>query len=167
MHVATIGNHREAMTQILQAGARIEEQRVDGWTPFLEATLLGHVKSVEFLIKAGAKVKAKNSKNETRLHLTTFSTEGTALTVVPPILAAGLETNAVNKYGHTTLFNASSTLKVDLVLMLLHHSSDETLVDTGGLTAFDSARHYCETPEEDQKRDRIQVVIVSAAIDLR
>ena len=81
------------------------EQRDEGSnTPLLIAALLDQPAAIEWMIKNGADVNAKNDKNNTALHL------ASSVKVVNSILAAGKIEFTANHYGETPILRAANML---------------------------------------------------------
>lgn len=73
---------------LLDAGADPNSGSEDGYTPLMSAAQTGDVSAVETLLKAGAKISAKNKTGQTAIDLAKQSHQSTAKTVVEILEAA-------------------------------------------------------------------------------
>ena len=59
----------EAVEMLLMAGASLNAQDSDGWTPLMRVTYNGKVDAVKTILEIGADYRKKNSKKETALDI--------------------------------------------------------------------------------------------------
>ena len=65
LHRACAGGHLECAKALLGAGADINKQANDGWTPLMYAAHFGLLEVVRELLKRGAKKDLKDNKGKT------------------------------------------------------------------------------------------------------
>lgn len=103
-------------------------------------------KMVDKLIKAGARLRAKNRRGAEPLHAAAFGSPGSprwdptaqAATIVS-LIEAGADPNAQNMDGATPLHRAVRTRCADAVRALLHHGADPAICNKNGSTAMQLA----------------------------
>lgn len=69
MHKACYFGHDHVVSYLLECGADVNPEDVEGDTPLHDAVGLGHTACVKLLLKAGADTKVSNKKKETPLEL--------------------------------------------------------------------------------------------------
>ena len=65
LHRACAGGHLECAKALLGAGADINKQKDDGWTPLMMAAIYGKIEVVRELLKRGAKKELKDKDGKT------------------------------------------------------------------------------------------------------
>jgi ankyrin repeat protein len=78
----------DALVALLAAGANVESQNGDGYTPLMCAVLANHPSTVTLLIRRGANVNAQGFRGETPLSLVKGGVESE---VAKQLLAAGAQ----------------------------------------------------------------------------
>jgi len=99
MHAAVISGNLEAIKQLIQSGADLNEKEpAGGSSPLISACVFNQIEIALELIKAGANLNFKNNEGSTPLHTAAFfcRTE-----VVKALLANGVDTSIRNNAGST------------------------------------------------------------------
>ena len=126
----------KAVTDCLQAGAKVNARDKDGVTPLQWAAFGSETPAVvKTLLAAGAKVNARDKYGQTPLYW------ASSPAVVKALLAAGANLNARSKYGQTPLHSASSPA---VVKALLAAGADLNARSKSGATPLHSASYDSE-----------------------
>lgn len=115
--------------QLLDLGVNPNVRGGAGWTALMMASWKGHLRVVESLLAAGAKVNAQNEDEMTAL-MVASETE-----VVELLLAEGAKVNAEDASGRTALMWASSQGHLEVVELLLNKGAELDARDRRGWTA--------------------------------
>ena len=105
---AAHGGHREAVEELISAGAELNTRRVmstAGWTDLHHAAYGGHREAVEELISTGAELNARSAFGRTPLHAAVLGNEPG---VAELLLAAGADVDAKGNDGETPLHVAAN-----------------------------------------------------------
>jgi hypothetical protein len=97
---------------------------------------------VKFLLAKGAHVNIKDNECNTPLHCVTqyIIDDNEALTIVGLLVAADVDINALNDYGHTPLFNAINSYILNFYLSNNPESKTATLIEIIKLLIASGAR---------------------------
>ena len=101
---------------LIEAGADVNLEDVDGNTPLSTAALKGQQKYMELLLTLGADVNGRNKNGGTPLMYAVCSEDDTC---AKALIEAGADVNIANKRGDTALSIAAATGNVKNLLMLL------------------------------------------------
>jgi len=116
----------KAVTYLLENGADVEAENVDGLRPIHCAVKRGNAKLVELLIQHGANVDAADVSDNRPLHHAVRH----GLDVVQLLVQRGAKLNVQNNYGQTPLHNAvESQIDVNVIMFLLSQDADVGLTD--------------------------------------
>ena len=85
---------------LIDAGADLDYQNVDGSTALLTAAVFGRTEAAKILIDAGTDVNIQNNEGATALHSAAFFCHEE---IVKALLAKGADKTLKNKYGQTAL----------------------------------------------------------------
>jgi ankyrin repeat protein len=101
LHTAAAGMYLEEAAQVLlDNGANINQQTLNGATPLLLAAQYGTIGVVRLLLNYGANINQPNHPGNTPLH---FATSERRLTIIALLLAYGANANLSNCDGYTPL----------------------------------------------------------------
>ena len=138
IHVAAAWSKFSHVTAIFEAGAPIDSQGPQGWTPLLFAASLGKTETVDGLLTRGASIEVKDAQGRSALHL---AAEGGHTDIVTLLLGKGCDRNLPEeKFGQTPLHLAALGGKGSTVECLLNNRADLTIQDKSGKTATQLAQ---------------------------
>ena len=129
LHWAAEGNHAEAASILLYAGARLDARtRIGAYTPLLVASRVGNAEVLEVLLEAGADVHYRTTTGEmTALH---FAAAAGNPRAVELLLDHGAEVDArEGGSDHTPLMVASANNRLEIVRLLIARGADVSLVN--------------------------------------
>jgi len=129
LHWAAEGNHAEAASILLYAGARLDARtRIGAYTPLLVASRVGNAEVLEVLLEAGADVHYRTTTGEmTALH---FAAAAGNPRAVELLLDHGAEVDArEGGSDHTPLMVASANNRLEVVRLLIARGADVSLVN--------------------------------------
>lgn len=136
--LASCGNF--AMIQHLKKlGANIDGQNKEGKSPLFRAAQSGHAEAVSLLIRAGANINAKNTKNE--ITAVMAATLGCREEVVKTLINAGADVNIQRKDPADTPLHVALWLGNEkIVKMLLEAGANVSAKDINGRTPLEIAK---------------------------
>ena len=105
-----------AVEQLLEAGAQIDVENLDGNTPLLIACSQGNVDIAEKLLLRGANVNKRNNKYKNCVHYAAIEGSGKCLRLV---LGWGADAFAKDFLGHSPLWYAVNSSHADVARQLL------------------------------------------------
>ena len=121
LHYLAVENKLSAVRALVEHGAEVNTINECGGTPLSEATSLGYVELVKFLLSVGAKLRIEGQK-EPILHEAVRS--GSA-ELVKLLLESGAEVNAANDIRETPLHLAAQDDKnLELARLLIQSGAD-------------------------------------------
>ncbi len=129
LHWAAEGNHAEAASILLYAGARLDARtRIGAYTPLLVASRVGNAEVLEVLLEAGADVHYRTTTGEmTALH---FASAAGSARAVELLLNHGAEVDArEGGSDHTPLMVAAANNRLEVVRLLIARGADVSLVN--------------------------------------
>jgi ankyrin repeat protein len=106
-------------TKLIEAGARVNDRDIDGYTPLMRAIESDNLALASTLIAAGADVNAKNEDGKTPLMM---AIDNHNIHLIKKLIEAGADVNAKDEDGKTPLMHAVSKRDIN---------SLETLIDAG------------------------------------
>lgn len=142
MYVASMGDLGK-VNNFISRGADVKARDKDGWTALHHATLGGiHDDVMRALIRAGADVNAKTSRNETALILSAMKGKVEEVRV---LVESGTDVNVKTSSGETALIMAAEFGHSDeeaeaVAEILLKAGADPTIKDILGKTALQYAK---------------------------
>lgn len=136
LHYAAIGGHQAVASQLLVAGARINDGTRTGISPLYGAVSEGKIEMVRFLIHKGANVNCTTSEDAVPLHAATTKE-------MAQLLAdAGADVKTRNKYGFTPLHIAAHYGYIDVARYLLSKGAElDSRTDTGWTPLCEAVYH--------------------------
>ena len=136
LYIAAQEGHLELATDLLAAGARVDEPLKNDSTPLFIAVQKGHRKLVAVLVDAGAQVNASRNDGCTPLFI---ATQLGYLDLVAKLLAAGAWVNAPRENGATPLHMAAQLGYPDLAAKLLAAGARVNALRKDGITPLYTA----------------------------
>jgi hypothetical protein len=111
----------EAVTDLLEAGASVQERNSGGWTPLMLAASAGEEGIVRLLVKRGADVNARGIGSESTEGITALMTAAMYghVPIVRFLLDSGADVHLRSRSGFTALLLASSRGHENCVKTLL------------------------------------------------
>jgi uncharacterized protein len=158
LHWAAEGNHAEAASILLYAGARLDARtRIGAYTPLLVASRVGNAEVIEVLLEAGADVHYRTTTGEmTALH---FAAAAGNPRAVELLLDHGAEVDArEGGSDHTPLMVAAANNRLDVVRLLIARGAD--------VSAVNRAVDMAVREEEDNRSRQIRNQRVAMLRDL-
>jgi len=147
-------NHEEVVEFLLRHGAS-PNLTLDGYSALHMASEFGELKIVQILLRHGANIEA-GYQGETPLLMAARSAEGTA--VVPELIAAGANINALDDLGYNALMIAASAHQVKTVKLFAKLGIDPCTIARKGKTALSAALYG-------DSRDPAQYEIITFLLD--
>ena len=132
---------RQAVEHKLAAGANPNDSRLST-TALMFAAKDGHAGIVNDLLKAGAKLEAKDSDGDTAL---IYAAIDNSIEAAKVLLAAGADVNTKNFNGNTPMLAASSKGRAEMVKLLLAAGADASVKNQKGQTALSVAEEEGHT----------------------
>jgi ankyrin repeat protein len=125
---------------LIASGADVNLGDRDGLTPLMAAANYdepGYLETIQALLKAGAKIDAKNTKGDTALMyaMNNFKTQNTKA-----LMAAHADVNSHNNAGITPLMKASQLARVDIMKVLIAAGADVNAHATDGKSVLAVAK---------------------------
>jgi len=138
MQYAAMSGDLESVRLLLARGAEASAQAVS------ESVTFGHPGVVQALVDAGGNVNLTESSGVNLLHWATITNRAT---VIPVLVKAGVELNAVDDFGYTPLMYAATLDEGDTETLkaLLAAGADRSIRNGEGRTAREQARRYKHT----------------------
>lgn len=136
-------NQPAVVAHLLDSGVDANTVNEDGGSPLMLASYHGFKPIVEILLRHGAKVDAKNSRQETALRLAGAAHPD----IVKLLLEHGANPNVGDFYGKTLLVavcEAGATRDTEIIRVLLEHGADPNIRGEAGtplLYAINMGRH--------------------------
>ena len=90
----------------------------------------GQRETMEILVANGATIEAQDNDKRTPLHLAMWSNTN----IVPALLDAGANPNALDRLGETPLHLAAHACRPEMISLLLKHGASVGLVNASGRT---------------------------------
>ena len=113
-----------------------------GYTPLHFAARHNHLHVVKLLLEYGAKVDSTIKHGAATLLILAVSWSG--VKIVEPILKLGANVNSTDEYGETALHKACRSDSKEVVMALVEHGSDVTIMNKRNCTALDCAMSACK-----------------------
>lgn len=147
LQYAAMYGYPEVVNLLLQAGAEVNKKGGYGRTAWIYAATASHgdsLKSLKYLLAAGADVHAANDAKENALweHITRHDNEA----VADFLIQSGIDFNTNNKMGETVLHWAAFCGRVNIVKLLLEKGMDINLKNKNGQTPLQKAMSFQKTP---------------------
>ncbi|XP_018576917.1 26S proteasome non-ATPase regulatory subunit 10-like [Anoplophora glabripennis] len=121
-------------------GIDVDARSSEDKTPLFLATSLGHIESVEKLIRAGSDVNICDHQNLCRgeypLHMAYHPD------ICHLLIRHGARIDAVNRYNKTLLHKLMEHGSLEVVHMLLYYNADANVPDEDCHTTFMAALHH-------------------------
>ena len=135
LHVAARTGDVDAMTQLLDGGAAVDQTMVDGATPLYVACQNGHVDAARLLLDKGADV----DQSRNGMTLLFLACQNGHVDVAQLLLERSAEVDRAQENGTTPLFVACQLGHVDVVRLLLEKGAE---VDREFIAPYASASSY-------------------------
>ena len=138
LHAAMYGCCRtETIQEILDHGALVSVQNIEGATPLLLACSSAQAESVELLLSLGADPNMADADGETSI---LNAIEGfCSVQIIQRLIDNGANVNASNNTGLTALLKACSYRRMDVVKVLLEAGADPTITSEVGYSSLHAA----------------------------
>ena len=124
---------------LLEHGVDVNAQGKDGETSLHWAALKGRVEIAQILLDHGANSKLETKHGETALHMVSrgeYISQEQGASTARLLLERGVDVNAWNKYGWTSLHWAAFKGRVEVAQVLLDHGANAKLENKDGETAL-------------------------------
>ena len=136
LHIAIYNEHNDIAKLLIEKGADVNAEMINGQTPLFLAAYFGDLDLVKLLIKKGADVKHQDKKGNTPLHK---AAEGGNAEVIKLLLSYDVDINAQNIDGDTPLHIAGFMGNEEAVWALVKSGADATIVNNEEYTPIDEA----------------------------
>jgi ankyrin repeat protein len=157
LHVVSRGKHNNSQEGVgtarllLERGVDVNARDKDGWTSLHFAAFEGRVEVAQVLLDYGANAKLETMWGETALHLVSpgeYDSEERGVGIARMLLEHGVDVHAQNKADATALHLAAFSGRLEIVQLLLDHSSNPNAENEEGRTPLDSVtRGKYKSPE--------------------
>ena len=137
LHAAARTGDVDAMTQLLDGGAAVDQAMKDGCTPLYVVCWKGHVGAVRLLLEKGAEVDRADENGRTPLYIACDKGHVDAARL---LLEKGAEVDRAMKNGATPLWTACGNGHVDVARLLLARGADAERANQQGTTPLDAAK---------------------------
>ena len=132
---ATLDNNIAEVYRLIENGANINYQEMNGYTALLFASRTNRREIAYILIQAGADINIRNSNGYTPLMLATIMNN---LEIIDMLIQAGANLNIQdNIYGNTALIVAVEDNYTEIVKSLVRGGADIYIENSEGLNAID------------------------------
>lgn len=128
----------KAVNFLLDKGASVNFEDVNGTTPLMAASGSGHSEVAKLLLAQKAGINYQNKDFGMTALMYAASPDG-KLEVLRVLAEAGADTNLKTTHGWTALMIAAANGHPDMVKILLTHNADRGIKNTNGQTALDIA----------------------------
>ena len=118
LHLASGRGHVDFARVLLEHGADVNSQDVEGWTALHHASQAGYTEVTRLLLDRGADAKAKDRDESTPLHL---ASQCGHVDIAQVLLEYGVDANAQDVEGSTPLHQASRGGHVEVARLLIEH----------------------------------------------
>ena len=137
---AAVGDLAQVQAHVDRDPSLLDAYSADGFFPLGLAAFFRRPEVVDYLIAAGADVRAvaKNPMQVTALHSAVAN--GGDSRIATALVAAGADVNAKQRHGWTPLHGAAHSGDRELVALLLARGADPDVKHQEGKTALDLAR---------------------------
>jgi serine protease inhibitor/ankyrin repeat protein len=140
LHTAVMGWSFDAVVLLIGKGADVNARDVEGDTPVMIAVRKGRVDMTRALVEAGADVGVKDATGGTLLHAAVLSMEpGDSAAVLSPLIAGGVDVNAVAKADFTALHYAARDGQVRAAELLVAGGANVNAKTDSGMTPLHQA----------------------------
>jgi ankyrin repeat protein len=124
---------------LLEHGADVNAQQKDGWISLHYAALKGRVEVAQLLLDHGAKANMETDEGESALHIVSrgeYDFEEQGVGIARLSLERGVDVNAREKDGWTSLHWAAFEGRVEVARVLLDHGANANMVTEEGETVL-------------------------------
>jgi len=140
LHMAVMGWSFDAVVLLIGKGADVNARDAAGDTPVMIAVRKGRADMTRALVEAGADVGVKDVTGGTLLHAAVLSMEpGDSAAVLSPLIAGGVDVNAVAKADFTALHCAARDGLVRAAELLVAAGADVNAKTDSGMTPLHQA----------------------------
>jgi ankyrin repeat protein len=139
---------------LLERGMDVNARRKDGWTTLHWAAFKGRVEVAQVLLDHGANTKFETDEGETALHVVSrgvYDSQEQGVSTVLLLLKRGVDVNALDKKGWTSLHWAAFKGRVKVAQVLLDHVANTKLETDEG----DTALHLVSRGEYDSEEQGV------------
>jgi serine protease inhibitor/ankyrin repeat protein len=135
LHVAAKGGHCEVAKLLIDKGADVNTRDIDGESPLYTAAASGDGRMTQLLIDAHADINGEGFRGQPLLHTAVLSLNSSARSdAVAPLIAAGVNVNALALSNFTALHCAARDGHIRAVELLLAHGADVNARTASGQT---------------------------------
>ena len=127
----------EAVIELIEKGAKVDEKDKDGETALIWASFYGNLRIAEKLIESRTDVNQKDGSGWSALM---FASNQGYLGIVELLIEEGADVNQKNKDGNTVLMLTSQFSQVKIVKRLIEEGADVNLKNDDGKTAISLAK---------------------------
>lgn len=147
MHRAAVQESLKVMSGLLGEGISIEIADPEGMTPLMAAAENAKPRSVDFLLKHGADIHARNNRGFSAIEIgamTNFiNLEKDEKRVIDLLIQAGADPQKTNRYGHTLVDTANSNIREHLRGLGFTEGAD---AESGYTKLHEAARYGTRQP---------------------
>ncbi len=138
LHYASEWQLNDAITALIQRGAKVTAQNANGETPLFSAVKGNNPETIKILVKNGLVTDstdnhARDNLGNTPLHA---AVKWNATKSAQTLISLGVDVNAQNLSGKTALSDACRSGKTEMALLLLKNKADINATDAMGRTVL-------------------------------
>lgn len=149
----------DIMESMLQKGANVNAQNLDGKSVLHRAVQKNNPNQVKLLLEHGADVSLKDAWGDTPIHYNFVKDEEESVVernyILKLLLEQGANCNEANDYGDLALHNAVVYHNFYRAKLLLEYGADVSLKDKRGDTALHHLNRHYATPAEEEEQNLI------------
>ena len=136
-------NWRKKVQLLIQSGAVVNIQDLNGCSPLHDAAIFGDLELIELLLDNNADINTVNNWGATPLHFLCLNMKPFSKVdpMVDLLLQTGVDINRQDLYGSTAIHYAIYADNKEMTLKLLGKGASEKLKDGNGL----NAKEYCQS----------------------
>ena len=141
LFAAVSNNNLGRVRWLVEQGADKDKGGIDGWTPLIWASAVGHFEVAQYLVEHGATLDKANTKGDTPL---IGAVDGGHLEVARYLLEQGADRDKANNNSNTPLHYAALYGHLEIAMLLMSYGADLNARNDRGQLAIDMGHRNTE-----------------------